>query len=98
MENIQGLNSTNRGSNMSNNEKLPGMYKIAQTSYTKFQSQMDKSDFANSPRRYISELSYIKSLKDLAAKFKLQGEIEKLDARKKEIDDKLKEFGIKVDE
>lgn len=98
MENIQGLNSANRDNNMNNNEKLPGMYKIAQASYVKFQSQMDKSDFANSPRRYISELSHIKSLKELATKFKLQGEIDKLNARKKEVDDKLKEFGIKVDE
>ncbi len=84
--------------NTDNNEKaIP--FELAQflNIYKKFTEKMDKSDFANSPRRYIVELNYVKKIKELALSKNITIEAERMAQKEQDINAKLKdEFGIVI--
>ena len=76
-------------------QKLPIEVATAKNLYKGFVEKMSKSDFANSPRRYIMELDYLKQIKTSATRYKLSSEVENAENKIIEITSKLKnEFGI----
>jgi len=95
MDKIKRVN--NNMNNNKNNNDLPRDIVMLGKIYSDFALKMDKSDFANSPRRYIVELNYVKNLKEKSIGYKLSLEAEKWAKKEEEIRSKLKEFGIKID-
>jgi len=81
-----------------NNNEFPKQYKILKDLYGTFARKMDKSDFANSPQRYISELSYIRNLKNTAKELNIESEIQKMTEKEDIVCKKLSEFGISIAE
>ncbi len=71
-------------------------YQNSKRVYADYIKQTNNSDFANSPRRYIIELNFIKNLQKLALSEKNQTEYEKWNKRETEIKEKLNEWGIQI--
>ena len=93
----------NRLQNIANNKttdlnNFPKILLQTRELYDDFVFQMQKSDFYNSPRRYIIERSYIKQLVNLAEKYKISQESEKWNLKLSEIEQKLADFGIKIND
>ena len=61
MDKINQFSSFKSGNNQKRMSNSP--YDNLKRSYYDYIEQTNKSDFANSPRRYIVELSFIKNLK-----------------------------------
>ena len=95
MDKINQFSSFKSGNNQKRMSNSP--YDNLKRSYYDYIEQTNKSDFANSPRRYIVELSFIKNLKDLAQQNKNKDECEKWNKREMEIRDNLLQWGIKID-
>ncbi len=98
MKNINGLSNNMIKKINKANENLPAALVKLEELYSDFIKQMEKSDFKNSPRRYIVELGYVKNLKKSSESFKLSSEIEKWTNKEKELCLKLDEFGIKIND
>lgn len=81
---------------MNNSHNLPADFTTLKQLHKDFAEKMNKSDFANSPRRFITELSYIKILKELAKKYNLAEELKEINIQEAEIRKKLSEFGITI--
>ncbi len=85
------INNTN---NATKNAQAPELVTLKQA-YRDFVKKMDKSDFCNTSRRYILELSYIKKLKEVYTQYQDSESFQEISDREKEILEKLKnEFGI----
>lgn len=89
--------------NMNNNlnnqgGKMPLALAKLNELYSEFSQKMDKSDFCNSPRRYIAELGYVQNLKKTSESYNFSAEAEKWDKKEQEIRAKLAEFGIKIND
>lgn len=94
---INGLqNSMNK--RMADSNNLPNVFLQMQKVYQNFVKQMEKSDFCNTPRRYIVELGYAKQLSNLADKYKIPVESEKWSSKIVEIEQKLADFGVKIND
>ncbi len=64
--------------------------------YEDFTDKMDKSDFTNSPRRYIVELNYVKNIKESAISSNIAAVAERMAQKEQDIRAKLNEFGIAI--
>lgn len=96
MDRINGMQNGMNNKLNNQGEKLPLTLVKLQELYSDFSDKMEKSDFCNSPRRYIVELGYVQNLKRTSAAYKLTAQTEKWEKREQEIVSKLTEFGIKV--
>ncbi len=72
-------------------------YNNAKRVYADYIKQTNNSDFANSPRRYIIELNFIKNLQKLALDEKNQTEYATWNKRETEIRNQLNKCGIQMD-
>ncbi len=74
---------------------LPYELKSALEIYHGFVKKISKTDFANSPRRYIMELEQLKVISEVSQKHGIAEESEKAQEEISKITEKLKnEFGI----
>lgn len=92
------INNTNDKSNIPNSEIKsainPELLR-AKKAYDDFVDKVNKSDFCNSPQRYIAELTFVRKLKDFYMKHQNLNLLQEITEREKEILEKLKnEFGI----
>ncbi len=90
-------NNINQKNTDNNKKAIP--YELAQflNLYKNFTEKMDKSDFANSPRRYIVELNIVKEIKEMALSNNITSEAERMAEKEQDINAKLKdEFGIVI--
>lgn len=94
---INGLQNS-MSKSMTNSNNLPAIFLQMQKVYQDFVKQMEKSDFCNSPRRYIVELGYAKQLSNLADKYQIAAESEKWTSKISEIEQKLADFGVKIND
>ncbi len=72
-------------------------YKNLKLAYTKFVSDMKTSDFCNSPQRYLSECKMLKNLRNLAEQQGLKDELPELIKLLKTAEDKLAEWGVRIE-
>lgn len=79
-----------------NNEtnNIDSKYQKMEDYYTDFIKKAERSDFANSPRRFVAELKIVEQLIEQAKTKNLTQKAEIYAAKKAEILAKLKEFGI----
>ena len=96
MDNINKLSKNFNEKKIETNSKKPYELQQLEQIYVNFQSKAQKSDFCNSPRRYIIELEQVKQLKELSISYQLDDEVEKWAKKEEEIKLKLEEFGIKT--
>ena len=82
------------GNLMNKKEALPHAYKILKNSYDDFVQSMNKSDFANSPRRYMSELTYVRTLKNFAQENNLLQELKTMADKEESLLKKLADLGV----
>jgi len=76
-------------------EGLPSEVALMKKNYDNFIATINKSDFANSPHRFLVELNYLKELKNVTDKHNLLNESEKIQIDIDKIIEKLKnDFGI----
>lgn len=80
--------------NMSNN--IPFNFSQQEQTYKEYCTSISKTDFANSPRRYIIENTFVKDLLKSAKEYKLPSKEEYYLKKADEIATKLKEFGIEI--
>ena len=86
---------TNKINSKINEDILPVEFKISNSIYESFINKISKTDFANTERRYIIELEQLKQLKNVAKKYNIQNETDKIQEKITKITEKLKnEFGI----
>lgn len=87
----------NSSFNISNSD-IPRSHILLKKLYSDFVLQMEKSDFCNSPRRYVSELEYVKNLINSSKNHNIDNEVVIWEQKKTEVVQKLKEFGITINE
>lgn len=93
---INGMmfNAGNVMNNASNN--TPSNFSRLEKTYTEFCDGINKTDFANSPRRYIIENTLVKDLAKSAKENNLAEKEVFYAGKAQEIATKLKEFGIEI--
>ncbi len=74
----------------------PSNFSRLEKTYTEFCEGISKTDFANSPRRYIIENTLVKDLAESAKEHKMAEKEEFYTKKAQEIAQKLKEFGIEI--
>lgn len=82
------------GNQMNKKETLPYTYKMLKKSYDDFVRNMSKSDFSNSPRRYMSELMYVRTLKEAAKGNNLPQELKTMADKEESLLKKLADLGV----
>ena len=95
MDKINQFSSFKSGNNQKRMSNSP--YDNLKRSYYDYIEQTNKSDFANSPRRYVVELTFVKNLIANIPEDKKDIETERWKKREQEIHEKLLEWGIKMD-
>ncbi len=88
---------SNTGKIMNNiSSDLPSNFSRLEKAYKEFCANISKTDFANSPRRYMIENTFVKDLASSAKEHKLLQQEEFYSKKAAEIATKLKEFGIEI--
>lgn len=88
------FNAGNAMNNTSNNTS--SNFSRLEKAYNDFCKDINKTDFANSPRRYMIENTLVKNLAISAKEHKLSIQEALYTKKAEEIANKLKEFGIEI--
>ena len=94
INNEQNISNDITGNIPQNKNKSP-MFNLTYKNYKDFLKSMEKSDFSNSPTRYITEYRMLESLLKYAIQDKNEEEINSINQKLEEIKEKLlNDFGI----
>ncbi len=92
---MEKINLINLNSNQNLNTQTSNPYDNLKKAYLDFVKQMSKSDFSNSPRRYIIELNLVQELKNLSSQNQEEQDI--WIEKENKIRDSLLQWGVEID-
>lgn len=82
--------------NLNQSEFIPNEFNMTENLYKKTVKILNNSDLSNSSTRYISELTQVKNLKQLAQKYNLTEKLDYYSSIEDEILIKLKNLGFEM--
>lgn len=82
--------------NESKKSNIPFEFLVSEKMYNQTVEKVNKSDFANSSSRYLSELAQVKNLKELSQRFNLNDKLNHYTEIEEQIINKLKHFGFNI--